>query len=214
MRASASINSMRGEMQLVIAQLVGVVVFCVGVLMLGLWLRRRPSVDVARTISAISHGLFHAGLSVPMVWGLFWPSIARFDVIVGLPSLLVPAVREVLGGGLLLVGFYFASLSMVGLLKWGWGLASFVLSQRVVEMSLYQRVRNPMALGWYLMCLGVGCCARSTYLMLYLLLGHIPSNIFFLKFFEERELELRFGESYTAYRRHIPFLIPRWRPAP
>lgn len=200
-------------MSLVIAQLAGVVVFCIGVLALGLWLRRRPSANAARRTSMISHILFHAGLSVPMVWGLFWPSIGRFDAIVGLPSLPLPAMWEILGGGLLLAGFYLAALSMIVLMKWGQGLASFVLSQRVVEMNLYERLRNPMALGWYLMCLGLPGCACSTYLMLYLLLGHIPAHIFYLKFFEERELELRFGQSYLAYKRRVPFLIPRWRPA-
>jgi protein-S-isoprenylcysteine O-methyltransferase Ste14 len=201
-------------MPLVIAQLVGVVGFCVGVLLLGLWLRRRPSVEAARRTSMVSHFLFHAGLSVPMVWGLFWPGITRFDRIVGLPSLPVPVVWEVLGGGLLLGGFYFAALSMIALLKWGRGLASFVLSQRVVEMSLYQRIRNPMALGWYLMCLGLAGCGCSTYLMLYLLLGHIPAHIFYLKFFEERELALRLGEGYAVYKQRVPFLIPHWRRAP
>lgn len=198
-------------MPLVIAQLVGAVAFSVGVLVLGLCLRQHPSANAARRMSMISHFLFHAGLSVPMVWGLFWPSIGRFDAIVGLPSLPVPVVWETLGAGLLVAGFCLAALSMIVLMKWGQGLASFVLSQRVVEMSLYQRVRNPMALGWYLMCLGIASFASSTYLMLYLLLGHIPAHIFYLKFFEERELGLRFGESYTAYKQHVPFLIPRWR---
>ena len=198
-------------MSLVIAQLVGVVVFCIGVLVLGLRLRQHPSTEEARRLSMISHFLFHAGLSVPMVWGLFWPGIGRFDAITRLPSLPAPIVWEVLGGVLLVAGFCLAALSMIALLKWGQGLASFVLSQRVVEMSLYQRVRNPMALGWYLMCLGLAGCACSTYLMLYLLLAHIPAHIFYLNFFEERELELRFGESYAAYKQQVPFLIPRWR---
>jgi protein-S-isoprenylcysteine O-methyltransferase Ste14 len=201
-------------MPLVIAQLVGVVAFCVGVLILGLCLRQHPSANAARRMSPVSHFLFHAGLSVPMVWGLFWPGIERFDWIVGLPSLPVPVVWEVLGTGLLVVGFCLAALSMIALMKWGQGLASFVLSQRVVEMSLYQRVRNPMALGWYLMCLGLAGCACSTYLTLYLLLAHIPAHICYLKFFEERELELRFGESYAAYKQQVPFLIPHWRPTP
>ena len=84
-------------MPLVIAQLVGVVVFFFGVLVLGLLLRQHPSSDAARRMSMISHFLFHAGLSVPMVWGLFWPSIGRFDAIVRLPSLPVPVVWEILG---------------------------------------------------------------------------------------------------------------------
>jgi protein-S-isoprenylcysteine O-methyltransferase Ste14 len=205
---------MHDGMQLVIAQLVGVMVFFVGVLILGLWLRRRPTAGAARGMSVASHALFHAGLSVPMVWGLFWPGAWRFDAVLGLPSLPVPIAWRLLGVGLLAVGVYFVALSNLALAKWGQGMASFVLSKQVVEGSLYERTRNPLALGWYLACLGVGCYARSTYLTLYLLLGHIPAHLFYLKFFEERELALRFGESYAAYKRRAPFLVPRRRFAP
>jgi len=34
-----------------------------------------------------------------------------------------------------------------------------------------------------------------------------------LKFFEELELELRFGSSYLEYKRRVPFLIPRFTPS-
>lgn len=195
-------------MQLVIAQLTGVVVFFVGVLILGLWLPRRPTVGAARALSVASHVLFHGGLAFPMVWGLFWPGAGRFDAIVGLAPLPFPMVWRMLGGGLLAVGAYHIVLSNVALKKWGQGLASFVLSKQVVEASIYDRVRNPMALGWYLMCLGAAGLAGSTYLTLYVLLGQIPTHVFYLKFFEERELALRFGESYAAYKRRVPFLIP------
>lgn len=201
-------------MRLVIAQLVGVAVFFMGVLVLGLWLRRRPTADAARKMSVASHALFHVGLSVPMVWGLFWPGAGRFDAIVGLPPLPVPVAWRFLGVVLLVVGAYFVALSNVALAKWGQGMASFVLSKQVVETSLYKRTRNPLALGWYLMCLGVGCYAHSTYLTLYLVFGHIPAHLFYLKFFEERELALRFGESYTAYKQRVPFLVPRRKSAP
>jgi protein-S-isoprenylcysteine O-methyltransferase Ste14 len=198
-------------MHVVIAQLIGVAVFFLGVLVLGLWLRQRPTADAARRTSVASHVLFHAGLSVPLVWGLFWPGPKRFDIILGFAPWPAPAEWRALGVALLGAGVYFAGHSNMALMKWGRGMASFVLSKHVVEGSIYQRVRNPMALGWYLMWLGVGCGARSTYLTLYLLLAHIPAHVFYLKFFEERELGLRFGESYAAYRQRIPFLIPRWR---
>jgi protein-S-isoprenylcysteine O-methyltransferase Ste14 len=31
----------------------------------------------------------------------------------------------------------------------------------------------------------------------------------FLKYFEEKELELRFGDSYLEYKKSVPFLVPR-----
>ena len=42
------------------------------------------------------------------------------------------------------------------------------------------------------------------------LLALIPAHIFFLKYFEELELELRFGEAYCEYRYRTPFLIPKF----
>src|SRR5579862_6439770 len=209
-----SVRSLRyaAEMQLVIAQLVGLVVFLLGVLILGLELRMQPTIDAARRMSVVTHVLFHGGLAFPMVWGLFWPGARRFDVLVGLPPLPESMVWRVLGVGLLVAGSYFVTGAIIALGKWGHGLACFILSKQIVEKSIYERVRNPMALGWYLMCLSAACFSRSTYLTLYLLLGHIPAHVFYLKFFEERELALRFGDSYAVYRRRVPFLIPNGRP--
>jgi protein-S-isoprenylcysteine O-methyltransferase Ste14 len=38
-----------------------------------------------------------------------------------------------------------------------------------------------------------------------------PGWIFFVKRYEERELEIRFGEFYVDYRARTPFLWPRIR---
>ena len=66
-----------------------------------------------------------------------------------------------------------------------------------------------MSLGYYLFALAAGFISGSTLLTLYVLLGIIPAHIFFLKFFEELELELRFGDSYKQYKQKVPFLIPK-----
>src|SRR2546425_6824326 len=114
---------MPGRMALVIWQIAGVVMFFVGVLGLGVRLRRRPTVEAAHAMSVVSHVLFHAGLTVPMVWGLFWPSAQRFDVIVRLLSLPAPTVCSISGIALLVIGSSFAVLSNVALMKRGQGLA-------------------------------------------------------------------------------------------
>jgi protein-S-isoprenylcysteine O-methyltransferase Ste14 len=46
--------------------------------------------------------------------------------------------------------------------------------------------------------------------MLVVLLAIVPAHLFFLKFFEELELSLRFGESYRQYKQKVPFLIPKF----
>ncbi len=67
-----------------------------------------------------------------------------------------------------------------------------------------------MSLGYYLFALGFGLISGSTLLTLAVLLGLIPAHIFFLKYFEELELELRFGKSYQEYKQKTPFLFPRF----
>jgi protein-S-isoprenylcysteine O-methyltransferase Ste14 len=68
-----------------------------------------------------------------------------------------------------------------------------------------------MSLGYYLVCVGIGMLAGSTFVTLGALLFVIPAHVFFLKYFEELELELRFGEAYLDYKSRTPFLIPRFR---
>lgn len=68
-----------------------------------------------------------------------------------------------------------------------------------------------MSLGFYFGCLALGLLAGSKYFTLWLLIEVIPSHIFYLKFFEERELELRFGHPYLEYKKRVPFLIPKIR---
>jgi protein-S-isoprenylcysteine O-methyltransferase Ste14 len=91
----------------------------------------------------------------------------------------------------------------------GQGSAAFFLTEQVVIRGVYLRTRNPMSLGFYMACVGVGLLAGSLAVTLGALLVITPVHLFNLKYFEERELELRFGQSYRDYRRQTPFLIPR-----
>ena len=59
--------------------------------------------------------------------------------------------------------------------------------------------------GFYLSALALGFVSGSTFITLVVLLGLIPAHIFFLKYFEELELELRFGEPYKEYKQAVPF---------
>ncbi len=201
-------------MIIVVAQLVGVVLFFAGTLTLGARLRKCPTLAVARQTSLISHGLFHAGLLIPVVVGAFCPGLRQFDVILNWPALPAALWWKVVGGIVLIVGLAFALASHAALALLGNGAASFILSNCVVAGSVYRCVRNPLALGWYLTWLGLAWLGGSTYLTLYLLLAHIPAHIFFLKHFEELELSIRFGDRYQQYKQSVPFLIPGWRATP
>lgn len=66
-----------------------------------------------------------------------------------------------------------------------------------------------MSLGYYLCALSISLVVGSSAAALVTLFTLIPSHLFFLKYFEEYELCLRFGDAYQSYREQVPFLIPR-----
>jgi len=199
-------------MIVLILQLLGVAVFVLGTLVLAVLVRRRPEPAVGAATRRASDVLFWSALVPPWALGIFVPGPAALDKIAGLPPLpLSLALRVVLGGAMLVVGVAFMQLAMGALRHQGQGAPAFKITQAVAERGVYALVRNPMALGYYLGCLGGAVLAGSTYMVLYSALGVIPAHLLNLKLFEEFELSLRYGESYDSYRDSTPFLIPHLR---
>lgn len=189
--------------------LLGLLAFVIGTVVLGLELRRSPASDKAERSSRVMHFLFFAGLGAPFLLGIFYPGLTRLDALVGLEPLPGRPLSLAAGAILGLPGLYLLGASNRLLRALGSGANAFRLTRRVVAWDVYKHTRNPMSLGYYLACLGLSLAIGSTLLTLYVLLGLIPAHLFYLKFFEERELELRFGEPYNQYRQEVPFLIPR-----
>jgi protein-S-isoprenylcysteine O-methyltransferase Ste14 len=190
--------------------LIGLLLFAAGVGVLGIWLRRHPSKDNAEKSSRVMHFLFFAGMNAPLFIGLFYPGLTHFDELLGLKPLPWRTFFLVLGIIMTIPGLYFLAITNKLLRALGSGANAFRLTKRIVAQDIYQRTRNPMSLGYYLFTLAVGLGSGSTFITLAVLLGLIPAHIFFLKFFEELELELRFGESYLEYKKSVPFLIPNF----
>jgi protein-S-isoprenylcysteine O-methyltransferase Ste14 len=79
--------------------------------------------------------------------------------------------------------------------------------ERLVTSGPYAWTRNPIAGSHFLAVLGVALAIGSpTAVVITFLLG-LPANLIIVR--EERGLELRFGESYHAYRAAVPRWIPR-----
>jgi protein-S-isoprenylcysteine O-methyltransferase Ste14 len=179
-----------------------------GVGILGFWLRKHPSKANAERSSRIMHFLFFAGLGTPLLISIFYPGLTHLDEIIDLRPLPWKSFFLITGIILAIPGLYLLGVSNKSLRALGSGANAFRLTKHIVEKDIYNYTRNPMSLGYYLFSLGVGLISGSTLLTLYVLFGLIPAHLFFLKFFEERELELRFGESYKEYKQKTPFLIP------
>ena len=88
--------------------------------------------------------------------------------------------------------------------------APVMATQKLIVQPPYNFCRNPMALGTIALYLGIALLARSPAAIGLVALFSILL-LLYIKFVEEKEMEARFGESYEAYRRNTPFLIPRPR---
>ena len=187
----------------------GLLAFVMGVAILGVWLRVHPSKVNAEKSSRIMHLLFFAGLVAPSLIITFYPGLTHLDGLVGFDPLPWNPFFLIVGIVLAIPGLYFLIVSNKLLRDLGSGANAFRLTKQIVEGDIYKRTRNPMSLGYYLLSPSLGFISGSTLVTLAVLLGLVPAHLFFLKFFEELELGLRFGESYEQYKQKAPFLIPR-----
>ena len=91
--------------------LIGLLLFAVGVGILGGWLRRHPSKHNAEKSSRIMHFLFFAGMGMPFLIGVFYPGLTHFDELVGLKSLPWRTFFLVLGIILAIPGLYLLAIT-------------------------------------------------------------------------------------------------------
>ena len=83
------------------------------------------------------------------------------------------------------------------------------LSRKLAVDWLYAWTRNPMVLAGLAFLLSLGIWFQSTLFVLWAFILFAPALLFFVKVYEERELELRFGASYLEYKSRTPMLLPR-----
>jgi protein-S-isoprenylcysteine O-methyltransferase Ste14 len=101
-------------------------------------------------------------------------------------------------------------LTVVNLALKGFGAPFFIaLSRKLAADWLYAWTRNPMVLAGLTFLLALGIWYQSTLFVLWALILVTPALLVFVKVYEERELEIRFGTSYLEYRSRTPMLFPR-----
>ena len=101
-------------------------------------------------------------------------------------------------------------LVVVNLALKGFGAPFFIaLSRKLAVDWLYAWTRNPMVLAGLAFFLSLGIWFQSVLFMLWVLILFAPALLFFVKVYEERELEIRFGASYLEYKSRTPMLFPR-----
>lgn len=125
------------------------------------------------------------------------------------PGLLLP-VPSVIGLILVIVTGIALILTVLNLALKGFGAPFFIkLSQKLAADWMYAWTRNPMVLAGLSFLLALGIWFQSLLFVLWGLLLFTPALLFFVKIYEERELEFRFGAPYLEYKSKTPMLFPR-----
>ena len=168
------------------------------------WARKEHSATRRITITLIVGPVF-LGMLPFLVAGVG----PRLDRRLGLRSLGIGRVNRIVGGLLMVLGFSLGFWSVITQLNRGRGTPLPVMpTQELLTEGPFRYCRNPMTLGTILAYLGIAVAARTiagTAVVLFL----AASLLVYLKRLEEGELAERFGEAYLAYKREVPFIIPR-----
>ena len=136
----------------------------------------------------------------------------RNGVVPGVGSTLTQQALQALGLGILCVGLTLFIASLRRFATEGRGtLAPWDPPQRLVVRGPYRYVRNPMISGVILVLLGEGLVLLSRSQLTWALI-FFGINAVYIPLLEEPDLLHRFGDDYREYCRHVPRLLPRWRP--
>jgi len=163
-----------------------------------------------RMAALIAEGfVFIVGIPLLLVRGS-----ARLDRRLHLPRLQCGPLNQVAGALFAVVGWPLAMWAIVTQFTQGRGTPVPVMAtQKLLTQGPYAVCRNPMALGAILAYLGISLWRGSPSAVGAVLLLS-AQLLAYIKLGEEREMVARFGQEYEAYRRSVPFLIPRLSAAP
>jgi protein-S-isoprenylcysteine O-methyltransferase Ste14 len=177
---------------------------------LGRWfLDRDPTAQRAAWASTFVHYAVAIPIGAAAILAFFaaleWP--CSYEMRTDLPCL---TTQTAVGSLLVAVTGLAGLLTVVNLAVRGLGAPfAIALTKRLATDRFYAWTRNPMVLASLAFLASLGLRLGSWWFIGWALLLVGPVMVLFLKVYEERELEIRFGEPYLAYRRRTPFLIPR-----
>lgn len=135
----------------------------------------------------------------------------RLDQHFGLPALVFGRANLLLGGVCIAGGLFLGLWSNNVLFTSGRGTPIPLMATQELQVKPpYCYCRNPMALGAIVGYLGAALVLGSP-AALGLVLAFAGLLLVYIRLLEEKEMELRFGDAYRAYRQQTPFLIPHWR---
>lgn len=98
------------------------------------------------------------------------------------------------------------------IVQWRIGKGTIAISaptQKLVTKGPYKLCRNPLELGAVLYYFGIGILFGSFKIGFFMFGVMFTLGSLYHKLIEEKELELRFGDSYREYKKKTPFILPK-----
>jgi protein-S-isoprenylcysteine O-methyltransferase Ste14 len=169
------------------------------------WSEREYS-KAQRLVAVIFGGIFF-WLIIPF---FIAAGSALMDPWLSLPRFLHRWVNTIIALIFMVAGWLFANWTVKVQFSLGRGTPiPLMATQKLVDKKPYTYCRNPMTLGTTAFYLGIAIWTGSLS-ALGLSLVYPVGILIYIKLFEEKELEERFGVEYLEYKRKTPFLIPRF----
>ena len=128
-----------------------------------------------------------------------------------LPNVVFYPLNIIIGLLFLLIGFFWAGWSNIELYKTGKGTAVPLKHTQTTILVLkgpYKYTRNPMVFGYILIWVGLGFFFNSYVILIGFSSIVLVFLIIFIKSWEEKDLERRFGQSYLDYKKRVSMIIP------
>ena len=133
----------------------------------------------------------------------------KMDKTLNFPILLPGQIGIIIGLVLLISGSFFWIWCIIWFIKARGTPVPFNPPPELVSGGPYAWSRNPMLTGVFAFLFGMGFLLGSISMVLIWIPVFIIFNVIELKLVEEPELERRFGDSYRAYKKHVPMFFPR-----
>jgi len=161
----------------------------------------KPTIEQVAWVTTVVHAILMALFGIAIIKAIQTGDTWR--------GLIIPIPRS-LGITLVYITGAVTLLTVANLAIRGLGAPfAIALSRRLATNWLYARTRNPMVLATLAWLVAVGLWLQSTLFVVWVLVLVAPAWVVFLKVYEERELEIRFGEAYREYKAKTSFLWPR-----
>ncbi len=169
------------------------------------WFKRQPG-DIEKALSVLLGVAFFLFI-VPM---LLVAASDPLDRWLGLPHFVLEPVNRTVAVTLGLLGVLIVAWSVAAQVVWGRGTPLPITpTKALVDSGPYRLCRNPMNVGMLVYYVAVAISVGSLVavgLVVLLACGLAA----YLVAVEEKELEARFGEAYSAYKSETPRFIPRF----